>query len=54
MHISNVIVTLTYLLTIIVLSSIVFILIISNLNTSNTNSNSLAFLQNKGGLVNAL
>jgi hypothetical protein len=44
MHISNVIITLTYLLTIIVLGSIVFTLAISNLNASSTDSNSFAFL----------
>jgi hypothetical protein len=54
MCISNVIVTLTYLLTIIVLGSTVFTLAISNLNASSANSNGLALLRNRGGLVNVL
>jgi hypothetical protein len=43
-RISNVIVTLTYLLTIIVLGSIVFTLAIGNLDVSSADSNSLALL----------
>jgi hypothetical protein len=54
MRISNVIITLTYLFTIIVLGGTVFTLAISNLNASSANSNGLALFQNRGGLVNAL
>jgi hypothetical protein len=54
MRISNVIVTPTHLLTIIVLGGTVFTLAISNLDASSANSNGLALLRNGGGLVNAL
>jgi hypothetical protein len=54
MCISNVIVTLTYLLTIIVLSGTVCALPISGLDAGSANSNCLVLLGNSRGLVNAL
>jgi hypothetical protein len=54
MRISNVMVTPTHLLTIMVLGGTVFTLAIGNLDASGADSNGLALLRNGGGLVNAL
>ena len=54
MRLDNVIAITAHLLTIIVLDSIVFTLLISNLNATRANANPLSLLNNVSNLVNTL
>ena len=54
MRLDNVIAIIAYFFIIIVLDSIVFTLLISNLNVTKANANSLSLLNNVSNLVNTL